>query len=175
MHRKVHPAHYNRCKYLSMLGLKLIHVSKRGPMCCHGAKFEITDGTWGCHWTTHGGTCNGKFDVMIPQIAKFMGPTWGPPGPCRPQMGPMLAPWTSLSDTSWFSMYQYYIKDCIRWRFCQKLDVIYRRNCWSSCITQGRSFLFWFTERLIGSLTMLIVENWPGIGDHKMTLIMIKE
>ena len=25
------------------------------------------------------------------QIAKFMGPTWDPPGPCRPQMGPMLA------------------------------------------------------------------------------------
>ena len=31
------------------------------------------------------------------QIAKFMGPTWGPPGPCRPQMGPMLAPWILLS------------------------------------------------------------------------------
>ena len=27
-----------------------------------------------------------------PQIAKFMGPTRGPPGSCRPQMGPMLAP-----------------------------------------------------------------------------------
>ena len=27
------------------------------------------------------------------QIAKFMGPTWGPPGSCRPQMGPILAPW----------------------------------------------------------------------------------
>ena len=26
-----------------------------------------------------------------------MGPTWGPPGFCRPQMGPMLAPWTLLS------------------------------------------------------------------------------
>ena len=26
------------------------------------------------------------------QIAKFMGQTWGPPGSCRPQMGPMLAP-----------------------------------------------------------------------------------
>ena len=25
-------------------------------------------------------------------IAKFIGPTWGPPGSCRPQMGPMLAP-----------------------------------------------------------------------------------
>ena len=31
------------------------------------------------------------------QIAMFMGPTWGPPGSCRPQMGPMLAPWTLLS------------------------------------------------------------------------------
>ena len=31
------------------------------------------------------------------QIAKFMGPTWGPSGSCRPHMGPMLAPWTSLS------------------------------------------------------------------------------
>ena len=24
-------------------------------------------------------------------------PTWGPPGSCRPQVGPMLATWTSLS------------------------------------------------------------------------------
>ena len=26
------------------------------------------------------------------QIAMFMGPTWGPPGSCRPQVGPILAP-----------------------------------------------------------------------------------
>ena len=32
--------------------------------------------------------------VRASQIAKFMGPTWGPPGSCRPQMGPMLAPCT---------------------------------------------------------------------------------
>ena len=31
------------------------------------------------------------------QIAKFMGPTRGPPGSCWPQLGPMLAPWTLLS------------------------------------------------------------------------------
>ena len=31
------------------------------------------------------------------QIAKFMVPTWGPPGSCRPKMGPMLASWTLLS------------------------------------------------------------------------------
>ena len=38
------------------------------------------------------------------QIASFMGPTWGPPGSCRPQMGPMLAPWTLLSGlfASWY-------------------------------------------------------------------------
>ena len=34
---------------------------------------------------------------MTTQIAKFMGPTWGPPGSCRPRMGPMLVPWTLLS------------------------------------------------------------------------------
>ena len=32
--------------------------------------------------------------AMLPQIARFIWPTWGPPGSCRPQMGPMLAPWT---------------------------------------------------------------------------------
>ena len=31
------------------------------------------------------------------QIARFMEPTWGPPGSCRPQIGPMLARWTLLS------------------------------------------------------------------------------
>ena len=31
------------------------------------------------------------------QTAGFMGSTWGPPGVCRPQVGPMLAPWTLLS------------------------------------------------------------------------------
>ena len=29
--------------------------------------------------------------LFFTQITKFMGPTWGPPGSCRPQMDPMLA------------------------------------------------------------------------------------
>ena len=33
------------------------------------------------------------------QIANFMGPTWGPPGSCRPQMGHMLAPRTFYQGT----------------------------------------------------------------------------
>ena len=31
-----------------------------------------------------------------------MGPTWGPPGSCRPQMGPMLGQWTLLPSSSYF-------------------------------------------------------------------------
>ena len=55
---------------------------------------------------TFKGTCGGiSFFFMAnlsnlckpSQIVKFMGPTWGPSGSCRPQMGPMLAPWTLLS------------------------------------------------------------------------------
>ena len=33
------------------------------------------------------------------QIAKFMGSTWGPPGSCRPQICPMLGPWSLLWGT----------------------------------------------------------------------------
>ena len=41
--------------------------------------------------------------------ARSMWPTWGPPGCCRPQVGPTLSPWTLLSgkllrwsfDTNW--------------------------------------------------------------------------
>ena len=34
MDKYFHPTHYNGCDYLSMLGLKLNHVSKRGHRCC---------------------------------------------------------------------------------------------------------------------------------------------
>ena len=33
----------------------------------------------------------------ITQITRFMGPSWGSPGSCRPQVDPMLPAWTSLS------------------------------------------------------------------------------
>ena len=57
-----------------------------------------------------GGYCETKSDwcativgvvmrVITPQIARFMGPTWGPSGADRTQVGPMLAPWILLSGT----------------------------------------------------------------------------
>ena len=33
----------------------------------------------------------------LTQIARFVWPTWGPPGSCRPQVGPMLTSWILLS------------------------------------------------------------------------------
>ena len=37
--------------------------------------------------------------VIASQIARFMRPPWGPPGSCRAQMGPMLAPcWNDMVD-----------------------------------------------------------------------------
>ena len=36
---------------------------------------------------------------LLPLIVRFMGPTWGPSGADRTQVGPMLAPWTLLSGT----------------------------------------------------------------------------
>ena len=41
------------------------------------------------------------FQGNICHRVRFMGQTWGPPGSCRPQMGPMLAPWTLLSGCCW--------------------------------------------------------------------------
>ena len=51
-------------------------------------------------------------DVALPaQTAKFMGPTWGPPGSCRPQMGPMLAPWTLLSGSIWIPVIWWNVRE----------------------------------------------------------------
>ena len=36
-------------------------------------------------------------ELSISLITRFMGPTWGPPGADRIQVGPMLAPWILLS------------------------------------------------------------------------------
>ena len=44
-------------------------------------------------WQGASNSCN--WDKSL--IARFMGPTWGPPGADRTQVGPMLAPWTLLS------------------------------------------------------------------------------
>ena len=57
-----------------------------------------------------------KFTSEAPEIARFMGPTWGPPGSCRTQMGTMSAPWTLLSGT---------ISDTVLWRHQGPYQILY--------------------------------------------------
>ena len=42
--------------------------------------------------------------------SKVIGPIWGPSGSCRPQMGPMLAPWTLLSGVLQGGIYCEYVE-----------------------------------------------------------------
>ena len=48
-------------------------------------------------WPRFSWLCDEHLTMEYHQIAKFMGPTWGPPGSCRPRIDPILAPWTLLS------------------------------------------------------------------------------
>ena len=87
------------------------------------------------------------------KIVKFMGPTWGPPGSCELQMGPMLAPWTLLSGLlkcilttyDWCSMFSSKLCQCrcrsvmaghvswweLRWYWCY-YDEWGSKNPWPS-------------------------------------------
>ena len=55
------------------------------------------------------------------RVVKFMGPTWGPPGSCRPQMGPMLVPWILVSGCRKFMTERW----LIRWHKKQLLQTHY--------------------------------------------------
>ena len=71
---------------------------------------------------------------IFTQIAKFMGPTWGPPGSCRPQMGSMLAPWTLPSGQ--LHRVRVYTEHCDFRIVCMVLD-----GCQTWIITWLRGFL----------------------------------
>ena len=72
----------------------------------------------------------GMFVCLHAQIAKFMGPTWGPSGTCRPQMGPILAPWTLLSGWYYFYLVCYSILSLclIRVYFTGAMDIVAYHN-----------------------------------------------
>ena len=67
----------------------------------NGIIFCVTDPLYGeftgHRWIALANASDAELWCFLFQIARFMGPTWGPSGSCRPQMGPMLAPWILLS------------------------------------------------------------------------------
>ena len=78
-------------------------------------------------------------------IARFMGPTWGPPGDDRTQVGPMLVTWTLLSGI-WHGYFIYsrrYIPSKqlsqfdVKWFYCVFVGLAivpshYLNQCWLS-------------------------------------------
>ena len=59
-------------------------------------------------------------------IARFMGPAWGPSGADRTQVGPMLAPWTLLSEKikTWLSQSPWH--ELLFWCWYQQNNFIKR-------------------------------------------------
>ena len=63
-------------------------------------------------------TWSNMSNLSTSQLKRFMGPTLGPPGADRTQMGPMLAPWTLLLgllykyNPSWLVKLLFVIKSC---------------------------------------------------------------
>ena len=52
---------------------------------------------WKCLYASIANIIIVSGNYMVSLIARFMGPTWGPSGADRTQVGPLLAPWTLLS------------------------------------------------------------------------------
>ena len=63
-------------------------------------------------------------------IARFMGPTWGPSGADRTQVGPMLAPLTSLSG-----LLSGLLAGMSKSRTCQYVNILFGNTPWSIICT----------------------------------------
>ena len=85
------------------------------------------------------------------QIAKAMRPTWGPPGSCRPQMGPILAPWTLLSGISiWNGGTWVSLALPLEWGQKYKKATMKVRSCVLVWYTVG-----WYVHCINGSLSCI--------------------
>ena len=98
---------------------------------------------------------------LIPQITRFVGPTWGPPGSCRPQMGPMLAPWTLLSGSFWACQAEAIAT--YLWLWC---------NWWNPCDTMTLCVKCWRKSHLALSCSHLTQLSWKKLHYRVWRLCM---
>ena len=61
--------------------------------------------------------------LVITLIARFMGPTWGPSGADRTQVGPMWALWTLLSGKRAIMVFP------VAWELCPKCPILSKFHC----------------------------------------------
>ena len=80
-----------------------------------------------------------------------MEPTWGPPGSCRPQMGPMLTPWILLSGKP-LKAGEIETKACLRWCAANVLAPI-GMNLKRHMMTSSNRNIFRLTGPLCGEFT----------------------
>ena len=116
---------------------------------------------------------------MSSQIAKFMGPTWGPPGSSRPQMGPMLVPWNLLlairvnNRSCKISKLCDCILNCpIVMKFVLAALLLRRlSNCWSYSITLSNNLMrLWACVRHNNETSYAILKWAPGPCFNSKTL-----
>ena len=83
-----------------ILSLAWIHLELSG----RSASWQpVTAPDWVMYYTVRWGHHDASRSNVIYSaslIARFMGPTWGPPGADRTHVGPMWAPWKLLSGIS---------------------------------------------------------------------------
>ena len=93
MHLHKHSYQHCKCKSINMTGIRVIPGSSKVVLwfclCPRCTDLTVGNGWYGKHTL----------------IAKFMGPTWGPHGAGRTQVGPLLATWTLLSGLTSCSMH----------------------------------------------------------------------
>ena len=98
--------------------------------------------------------------LMLTQKAKFMGPTWDPPGSCRPQMGPMSAPWTLLSGyvgkQAWLQFENTDFPNCSK--ISQPIPIYLRTNC--DMLT--RIVMRYQIQMLVSGLRSRLSYHWPS-------------
>ena len=71
----------------------LAHSCRNNSMVCKGISRKVPETVNHTVWSEHCPSIGWRHTL----IARFMGPTWGPSGADKTQVGPMLAPWTLLS------------------------------------------------------------------------------
>ena len=115
---------------------------------------------------------------VTPLMSSFMGPIWGPPGSCRPEVGPMLATWTLLPGTnnSRQTLRTLTPLDHRQWRpMTLKLSTLYRKtNYMSGAICRGNNtsegFQFVWKHRCVISRHMV----WMASSQKYVQMTLIR-
>ena len=131
------------------------------------------DGDGGCHSGGHVRITMATFSLLTgiksTLITRFMGPTWGPSGADRSQLGPMLAPWTLLSGKP----VQLFWKTCSRWFHLCVTDL--QMSCWEDFTTMtGHRAAIMATRRhktLRCKHPMIIFTRFTHFHPFKKTLL----